>query len=127
MYAMRKLLNLFLVVSLLVAQGAGYAHALSHAEHDLSVAHWSEAHPKAHTAHDVSHEACDDHGDDAPQLGHSKDNCVAFLALAATACGSLAVAWGPPVGFDVPAWSHHSFSPRHHVPFSSRAPPAFTS
>jgi hypothetical protein len=127
MYAMRKLLNLFLVVSLLVAQGAGYAHALSHAEHNLSVAHWSEAHPKAHTAHDVSHEACDDHGDDAPQLDHSKDSCIAFLALTAAACGSLAVVTVPPIGFDAPTWRKGSFSPQYHVPFSSRAPPAFTS
>jgi len=127
MLAMRKLLNLFLVVSLLAAQWAGYAHALSHAEHDLSVAHWSEAHPHTHDAHHGPHEGCDDHDDGAPQLDHSKDSCIAFLALTAAACGSLAVVTVPPIGFDAPTWRTGSFSPQYHVPFSSRAPPAFTS
>jgi len=127
MTATRKLLNLFLAAALLAAQWAGHAHALSHVEHELSFSQWSEVHLHAHDAHHGAHEGCDDHGGGAPQLDHSKDSCIAFLALAAAACGSLVVASAAPIGCDVPTWNKHSFFPRYHVPFSSRAPPAFTS
>jgi hypothetical protein len=111
MASMRKLLNLFLVVSLLAAQWAGHAHALSHAEHDLSVAHAA-----------LGQE--DDGCDHEPQpLDHSIDHCVAFHALDAVGLAFHAVvseSASPSLLTSLPHVLPRLSEP---VPFSSRAPP----
>ena len=112
---MRKLLNLFLVVSLLVAQGAGYAHALSHAEHDLSVAHAAAGSKGVGGNHE------------SRPLDHSLDHCVAFHALDATGSAFKAAVFESAASCLVVSLPHVSPRTSALIAFSSRAPPVLLS
>ena len=95
-----RFLNGLLILLLLFAQQAAYAHAVSHLGKE----------PPA-----------------KERLAHSKlcDKCVSFEKLSGIAPASVPVLVLRDVSFVQPSPAHYSFLPRSVAPFHSRAPPQF--
>ena len=95
---LHRILNSLLILLLLVAQQAAYAHAISHL------------------------------GKQAPaneQLAHSKlcDKCVSFEKISGVAPASVSILVSLDVAFAQPLHVDYIFSPRTVAAFHSRAPP----
>lgn len=97
---LHRVLTSLLILLLLFAQQAAYAHAISHL------------------------------GKDAPakeQLAHSKlcDKCVSFEKISGVAPGSACAVLPLEFAFAQPLQADYAFSPRTVAAFHSRAPPVF--